>query len=173
MDSKEVRSYRAVYTADGNTLSGFGAIFDSPTTIREGGRTFTEIVRPGAFDRSLKDGRDVLVCFNHDANRLLGRTSSGTAKVWADHQGLRFSVELPDHARDVKEMFTRGDLQGCSFMFSVRKDRWDGNTRELLDLDVVECGPVVMPAYHAAVLTGLRSTGKYHKRLELLKRSLA
>jgi uncharacterized protein len=167
--NKEIRSYRAEYQTDGNTLSGFGAIFNSPTTIREGGRTFTEIVRPEAFARSLKANPDILVCFNHDANRLLGRTSAGTAKVWADNTGLRFSVELPEHARDVKEMFQRGDLQGCSFMFSVKRDKWDGNVRELLDLDVYECGPVVMPAYQDAVLTGLRSKEVLRKRLKLME----
>lgn len=169
--NKEIRSYRAEYTTEGNKLSGYGAVFNSPTQIREGGRTFTEIVRPEAFTRALKNNPDILVCFNHDVNRLLGRTSSGTAKVWADKQGLRFEVDLPEHARDVREMFQRGDLQGCSFMFSVKRDKWTDNTRELLELDVIELGPVVMPAYQDAVLTGLRSEN-HRKRLELLKRSL-
>ena len=155
MSTRETRSLATGYTTEGRTLSGLGAIYDSPTRISEGGRSFTEIIKRGAFDRFLAQSPDVLVCFNHDPNRLLGRTASGTAKVWTDSTGLRFSVDLPESAADVKEAVQRGDVTGCSFAFAVRKDKWTGDTRELLDLDLFELGPVVRPAYSGATVTGL------------------
>ena len=154
--NKEVRDLTGSVVTDNNRLEGYGAVYDSPARISERGRSFTEVVKRGAFDRILAKSPDVLVCFNHNPNRLLGRTASGTARVWSDAKGLRFSVDLPDSAADVRELAFRGDLRGCSFMFGVVKERWskDRSVRELVDLDLFELGPVVQPAYEEAVLSG-------------------
>lgn len=155
----ETRSLLNDLTGDGNTLTGYAAVFDSPTTIREGGRVFSEVIRRGAFRNAINSGGDVVSFFNHDPNRLLGRTSSGTLKIWEDDRGLRFEVQLPQHAQDVREMLQRGDLKGASFAFRPRSkdgEKWTGNTRELLDLYLAELGPVVQPAYPSTSV-GLRS----------------
>ncbi len=125
--------------------------FNSPTRITERGRTFTEVIRPGAFLRAGQAAaRDVVATFNHSLDRLLGRTSSGTLRLTETAEGLRYEVDLPDAAADVRELLARGDLRGSSFTAFARKDggeKWSGDTRELLALDLVEVGPVVMPAY--------------------------
>jgi len=160
----EVRSIKSTYGTDGNTLVGI-IPYDAPTTIDEGGRRFTEVVRPGAFRSSMT--ADVISCFNHDVNRLLGRTSSGTLSLIETPAGLKWSVQLPEHAADIKEMVSRGDLQGCSFTFSVNRggDTWTGDNRELRDLRLIEVGPVVMPAY-AQSTVALRSLMHYRRKLK-------
>ena len=150
----ETRSLPTQYKADGNRLVGYGIVWDSPATITERGRTFNEIVRRG----SINFPEDVIATFNHDTSRLLGRLSSGTLRLHQDDVGVKFEIDLPEHAHDIRELVQRGDLKGASFTFSVRPggEKWDGSTRELTALDVFELGPVTIPAYPSTSL-GLRS----------------
>lgn len=161
--NREVRTVAARFdgSADGKTLTGYAAVFDSPTEIVEWGFRFTETVRPGAFKRTLAAGGDVLCCFQHDPGRFLGRSSSGTATFSEDDRGLRFAVTLPDTpaGNEVRELVRRGDLNGASFSFSVPSggDQWSSPTfRELVDVDLYEAGPVLTPAYDSTSV-GLRA----------------
>jgi HK97 family phage prohead protease len=162
------------YKTEGNTLVGYGSVFGAeyPVTEPVDGRvrSFTEVVKKGAFARSLQTPGDVLCCFNHSPFHLLGRTSSGTLKVSEDDHGLRFSVELPDTqtGHEVKTLASRGDLAGASFYFGLPADgfTWSGNTRSLHDLRLYEVGPVVVPASRATQVQ-MRSNHLLFKRLHL------
>lgn len=176
---REIRAARVQTRAklDGRTLTGYAAVWDSPTEITQWGFRFTEVVKRGAFARTLAANADILVTLNHDPHRLLGRTSSGTAKLVEDATGLRFEVTLPEHGdgQIVRELVERGDLAGASFAFTVPDggERWTGPTyRELVDLNLFEAGPVVEPAYPATSL-GLRSAaGGGAPLLSLARRAL-
>lgn len=146
---------------DSKQLVGYAAVFDAPAEILEWGFRFTEVVRPGAFARSLASNPDILCTFEHTFAKLLGRTASGTAKFTEDKRGLRFEVTLTENGTgaEVRELVRRGDLRGASFMFSVPSggDKWTAPTfRELVDVNLIEAGPVVNPAYESTSL-GLRS----------------
>ena len=137
---------------ESRTLVGYGAVFNKPSQDLGG---FTEVIEPGAFDRTLDHGGDVLCCVNHDVNQLLGRSASGTVKLSVDEVGVKYEVSVPDTTvgRDALAMAERGDLFGSSFTFSVKSDgeRWekrDGqNVRYLTEVRLFELGPVVSPAY--------------------------
>ena len=133
-------------TASGRTLTGYAAVFGQDTRI--GG--FTERIAPGAFKASLSSGRDILALLDHRAEALLGRTSSGTLKLTEDSKGLRFDLSLPDtqHGRDLVALAERRDLGGMSFGFVATDEAWDGNTRELRQVDLHEISVVQSwPAY--------------------------
>lgn len=124
--------------------------YNAPARIFERGRLFTEVIRPGAFARTLTAARDVISTFNHDVNRLLGRTASGTLRLTDTPEGLRYEVDLPESAADVRELLARGDLRGSSFTAYPHKvggEKWTRDVRELLSLELAELGPVVNPAY--------------------------
>jgi len=110
--------------ADGRTvLSGYAVRYNT-TSVDLGG--FRETILPGAFDKVLnrqRGKRDVVALFNHDANQLLGRTSSGTLELSSDEKGLRYSVVLPNTelGRTIAELTARGDLRGSSFAFTVEQ----------------------------------------------------
>jgi hypothetical protein len=110
--------------ADGRTvLSGYAVRYNT-TSVDLGG--FRETILPGAFDKVLnrqRGKRDVVALFNHDANQLLGRTSSGTLELSSDEKGLRYSVVLPNTelGRTIGELTARGDLRGSSFAFTVEQ----------------------------------------------------
>lgn len=137
------------HTGSGKMLRGF-IPYNAPTQIFERGKRFTEVIRPGAFRRSLGSGRDVISTFNHDVNRLLGRTASGTLRLADGPDGLRYEVDVPESAADVRELLTRGDLRGSSFFAFPHRDggeTWTRDLRELTSLELIELGPVVNPAY--------------------------
>lgn len=92
---------------------------------------FKERLAKRSFDRVLSTSPDVCCLLNHDANHILGRTSSGTLKLEGTDEGLRFSCLLPntEAGRSTHEAIKRGDLAGCSFAFGCEK-RSDGTSRD-------------------------------------------
>lgn len=129
-------------------LAGYAAVFNSPSQDLGG---FTEIVRPGAFARSLRSGRDPLALVQHMPQLVLGRRSAGTLRLSEDARGLAFEIDVPDTtaARDLLVSVERG----ASFAFSTPAggDRWevrDGKVvRELIDVDLHEVTVTAQPAY--------------------------
>jgi hypothetical protein len=132
-------------------LVGHAAVFNSPSQDLGG---FTEVVKPGAFTRTLKSG-DPLALVAHMPSLVLGRRSAGTLKLSEDQRGLAFDIAVPDTtaARDLLVSVERGDVRGASFAFSVPKggDTWEtrGNdvVRHLLDVDLHEITITASPAY--------------------------
>lgn len=159
MADMEHRRAAAAAAAPGLKLTGYAALFDRGADI--GG--FTEVIRRGAFSASLA-AREVLCLVDHDPARLLGRTSSGTLRLAEDDKGLRYELDLPDtqEGRDIYILAQRGDLGGMSFGFTVRADgeKWTGNRRELLAVDLFEISVVhSWPAYQGTTVEP-RSKGR-------------
>lgn len=153
------------YTPDGAQLedragqppviTGYAAVFNSLSQelpLHEG-RTFREVIRPGAFAEALTDGSDVLARYEHV--QILGRTKNGTLRLTEDHRGLRYAIDPPDTTtgRDVVTLIQRGDVPYSSFAFKVKKggDTWkregDTLTREIRAVYLIDVAPVSQPAY--------------------------
>lgn len=132
-------------------LAGYAAVFDQPSLPLGWG--FVEVVRRGAFAKTLRDGADVRCYLNHDPSLLLGRRSAGTLRLEEDSLGLRFEVDVPDtsYGRDVLALVRRGDLSQCSFAFTPIRERWrreDGqDLRELVEVRLYDVSVVSEPAY--------------------------
>ncbi|MDI3341601.1 MAG: HK97 family phage prohead protease [Sphaerobacter sp.] len=132
-------------------IVGYAAVFDVPSEDLGG---FTEIIRPGAFRKTLQDGADVRALWNHDPNWVLGRTKAGTLKLAEDERGLRIEITPPPTAwaRDLMESIRRGDVDQMSFGFWTVRDRWSSDetgrvTRELIEVKLFDVSPVTFPAY--------------------------
>lgn len=134
-------------------VTGYAAVFDS---ISEPiGGVFREVIRPGAFRKSLQES-DVLAFWNHDTGEVLGRRANGTLFLEEDAHGLRFTLDMPDTARgrDAYELIKRGDVQNMSFGFTAIKDEAalteDGELlRVVREAQLYEISPVTWPAYRA------------------------
>lgn len=134
--------------AEGKKLVGYAAVFDQETRISD----FHEVIRRGAFSASLAAGDDKLALVDHDSGKVLGRTKSGTLRLFEDERGLRFEVDMPETSlgRDLLAMAARGDLGGASFAFTVPPDGevWTGDKRELRSVRLHEISIVQsFPAY--------------------------
>lgn len=146
----EIRS-SGVLTARGKTLSGYAAVFNSEANLG----AFSEVIRPGAFAKSLATGSSIRALYHHDAHALLGTTRGGTLQLREDAHGLAFELVLPDttHGRDLAVLVDRGDVAGCSFGFKVPDggDRWEQRgtviVRELLEVELHEVTLTADPAY--------------------------
>lgn len=78
IQNRETRTYNARMDVepDGNTVTGYAAVFNSMSEEMWG---FRERIEPTAFDNA--DISDVRALFNHDPNMLLARSSSGTLQL--------------------------------------------------------------------------------------------
>lgn len=132
-------------------ITGYALLYNSPSkpmkTAR--GTAFSERIAPGAIGTI--EGRDIMGRYNHQL--ILGRTSSGTMKLFADDKGLRYEITPTDSAAadHVVKSIERRDVTGSSFAFRTIKDSWkieNGQAvRELQGLDLIDVGPVDNPAY--------------------------
>lgn len=130
-------------------LRGYAAVYDQPSEPLP----WTEVVKPGAFDRSLARGDDVRALIDHKSDLLIGRRSSKTLRMESDAKGLKVIITPPNNTngRNIVESVRRGDIDGMSFGFITRTDNWhyvDGEeVRELIDVDLFDVSVVTWPAY--------------------------
>jgi len=112
-----------VAVGEGRKLKGYAVRYNDRSThyIAPGTK---ERFAPNAFAKTLGSGADVRALFEHKAENLLGRTSSGTLQLRSDDDGLSFDLSLPDTqlGRDVYELTKRGDIRGMSFGFQCTDD---------------------------------------------------
>ncbi|MGE7838015.1 HK97 family phage prohead protease [Viridibacillus arvi] len=154
-------------------ISGYASVFNSKTSI---GDYFEEVIAPGAFARSLAEN-DVRALFNHNWDKVLGRTRSGTLRLTEDERGLKFEVDLPNTtaARDLAESMERKDIDQCSFGFIASKEKWDYSVepalRTVIEADLYEISVVSIPAYddtEAAVVRSKEIDESVEKRIKIL-----
>jgi len=138
-------------------IAGYAALFDSPSKNLGG---FTEVIAPTAFTRSLAEKAVVRFTFNHSLDDVLARTDSGSLELSTDSKGLKFRAQLNKkiqrHA-DIWEACRSKLYDECSFAFTVPEggDAWspDGRRRTLLDVDLMDCAIVGVPAYEGTTAT--------------------
>lgn len=162
MAKREIRTITELRAEQNGTdliLTGYAALFNSKSKDLGG---FVEEIAPGAFTRSLKDNADVKATFNHDANMILGRTKSGTLTLEQDERGLKWRCMLDPEQRmhrDLHASVKRGDIDECSFAFTVTKDNQEWRAeqvgendwqavRRLVDVDLIDVSAVTYPAYN-------------------------
>lgn len=132
-------------------IVGHAAVFNE---LSEELSYYREKIAPGAFAKTIKEA-DVRSLFNHDPNFVLGRTKSGTLKLFEDNKGLAVEIIPPDTAwaRDLMETMRRGDVDQMSFGFQVVKEDWEGDVnnpiRVLKEVRLFDVSPVTFPAYSA------------------------
>jgi len=140
-----------------NIVSGYAAVFNKKVLIYG----YTEVIRRGAFSKTLNDGADVRALINHDPNKILGRTVNGTLKLEEDEKGLKYELQLDDttYAKDLLKSIKRKDITQNSFGFEIIQQKTDHNKlmREITEVKLFDISPVTFPAYPDAKIIGVRS----------------
>jgi uncharacterized protein len=166
---------RAESEGDEMALVGYAAKFNSPSKqmTDKSGYQFVETIAPGAFTRALAEKQDVRCLFNHDNNKVLGRTASGTLTLKQDNVGLAFRCKLDPRQqahRDLHAAVDRGDISECSFAFAPngqQGDDWqdtrsaDGSwmlKRTLKDVNLFDVSAVTHPAYNDTSVSAREAT---------------
>ncbi len=141
-------------------FEGYAAVFDQPSKLmRENGKVFVESIKREAFNEVLDNGPKVRLVVNHDSDKLLGRTESGTLELSVDDIGLKYRASVPNTTlgNDTFEQIKRGDYFESSFMFGVRPDDqvWSFNktenvwNRELTNIPVLQDVSIVTDGAYA------------------------
>ena len=142
LDAEEMR-----FNESDNVIEGYGARFD---VWSENLGFFKEKIAPGAFGKTIGEN-DIRSLFNHDNNKILGRTKAKTLELWEDQKGLMFKTSLPDttYARDLAISIKRKDITQNSFGFETVRDTWNksNDKRILEEVRLFDVGPVTFPAY--------------------------
>ncbi|MFI9344931.1 HK97 family phage prohead protease [Streptomyces sp. NPDC052773] len=157
---------------DGRTLTGYAALFDTPTEINSWEGVFTEKIRKGAFRKTIRENTPVMQ-FDHGRHPLIGSIPIGSiTDLREDDQGLYVEGRITDNwlMQPVRDAIAEQSVNGMSFRFEVVREEWrDVNgklvkpeevydllwmpgdrgplQRELIELKCRELGPVVFPAY--------------------------
>ena len=133
-------------------IVGLAAVFDS--------EAHNEVIRHGAFTKTLLESNDIRALWNHDSGRPLGRTKNDTLSLRETDKGLEVEI-VPDPettwGHDAMQAIKRGDVSGFSFGFEIVKEklteRGDEKApplRELLEVKLFEVSPVTFPWYEEA-----------------------
>lgn len=110
----------------GLTFEGVASVVDVPYTVRDQFGEFTETIRAGAFNKTLKDSKaDVALFVNHDTRSLpLATRASKTLDLMADPH-LRVIANLNGSRPSVQEArhaVADGQARQMSIGFNVPKD---------------------------------------------------
>lgn len=87
---------------------------------------YYEVLEPGCITREMLDEQDIKLTMFHDRQIILGRSNhgKGTLSYEVDSVGVKFTCEMP-HTADgdtALELVQRGDIDGCSFIYSTDED---------------------------------------------------
>ncbi|GHH87822.1 HK97 family phage prohead protease [Streptomyces capitiformicae] len=172
---------------DGQTLTGYAAVFGQETEIDSWEGHFTESIRKGAFRKTIRESTPVMQ-FDHGRHPLIGSLPIGSiADLREDDQGLFVEGRITDNwlMQPVRDAIAEKTVNGMSFRFEVVREEWrDVNgklvkpeevldllwmpgdrgplRRELIELKCRELGPVVFPAY-AGTEVSVRARGMAHE----------
>ncbi len=124
----------------GLRFAGYAALFGE----RDAGR---DVIRPGAFARTLAARRDPLPLFwQHRPDLRIGWIE----QIGEDRRGLRVIAALDNTDGGAGRALRSGAVSGLSFGYRTRASRKDAAGRELHDLDLLEVSLVTHPMQHRA-----------------------
>ena len=115
--------------APSRTIVGRAILFNTPSRPlwTDDDEEAVEVIAPEAITREILDQCDIKMTMFHDRQLILARSNKGegTLSYEVDEKGVTFAFEAPNTVDGDKalELVRRGDLAGCSFMFSTHY--WD------------------------------------------------
>lgn len=121
-------------------FEGYACVVEEPYEMCDWLGPYTEVVRSGAFTKTLSENADVPFKINHEG-MTLARTKSGTMRLAEDTTGLHVEAELDPanpHVQALRSAMDRGDIDEMSFAFWVTRQVWspDWEQRDILEVNL-------------------------------------
>lgn len=122
------------------TFTGYACVTEAGYEMSDWLGDFTEVVRSGAFTKTLAENCDVPFLVNH-GGLTLARTKSGTMALAEDGTGLHTEAQLDPRnnaVQDLQSAMDRGDVDEMSFAFWVTRQQWspDFDQRDILEVNL-------------------------------------
>ena len=122
------------------TFTGYACVTEQGYEMQDWLGPFTEVVRQGAFTKTLAENADVPFLVNH-GGLTLARTKSGTLRLAEDDTGLHTEADLDPaspHVQALRSAMERGDVDEMSFGFWVTRQQWspDYDQRDILEVNL-------------------------------------
>jgi HK97 family phage prohead protease len=158
--------------AESLTFTGYACVTEVGYTMSDWLGDFTEVVRKGAFTKTLSENADVPFLVNH-GGLTLARTKSGTMELSEDDTGLHVEARLDPaspHVAALRSAMDRSDVDEMSFGFWITRQQWspDFDQRDILEVnlnqgDVSAVNFGANPATAGAQLNAREVTGQLER----------
>ena len=113
--------------AESRTIEGYALKFGVRSRLLcDWWNDYYEVLEPGCVTREMLDAQDIKLTMFHDRQLVLARSnkSKGTLSYEVDNVGVKFWADMPHTVDGDKalELVGRGDIAGCSFIYSTDED---------------------------------------------------
>lgn len=127
--------------SDGSaTIEGYASVTERGYEMWDMFGAYTEVVRQGAFTKTLSESPQVQLLLNH-GGLAMAYTKSGTLRLSEDDTGLYMAAEVNTTRSDVRDMLAAlkdGDVDEMSFAFRVMRQQWspDYDQRDITEVSL-------------------------------------
>lgn len=134
----EVRAKKG--TSGVSTIEGYASVTESPFEMWDWLGPYSEVVRTGAFGKTLAENPQVQLLLNH-GGLAMAYTKAGTLRLSEDSTGLHMEADVNTQRSDVTDMLAAlgdGSVDEMSFAFRVTRQQWspDYDQRDILEVDL-------------------------------------
>lgn len=134
----EVRAKKGVSNV--STIEGYASVTETPFEMWDWLGPYSEVVRTGAFGKTLAENPQVQLLLNH-GGLAMAYTKAGSLRLAEDATGLHMEADVNVSRSDVGDMVTAIEDQAVdemSFAFRVTRQQWspDYDQRDILEVDL-------------------------------------
>lgn len=122
------------------TISGYASVVEEPYEMWDFLGAYAEVVRSGAFTKTLSETPQVQLLLNH-GGLAMAYTKAGSLRLSEDSTGLHMEADVTSSRSDVQDMLLAledGSVDEMSFAFRVTRQIWspDYDQRDILEVDL-------------------------------------
>lgn len=135
------------------TFEGYAAIFNKPDALNE-------VIEPGAFTKTLKEGNTRPMLWYHDP-----RNPIGIVELEVDKKGLKVFGTLNLEVQAAKEkhaLMKQKVIKGLSFGFKTIVDAWEDTLRMLKEVKLYEVSPCTFQSHPKALIANVKQEKTEH-----------
>jgi len=123
-----------------STIEGYASVTEAPFEMWDWLGPYSEVVRTGAFAKTLAETPQVQLLLNH-GGLAMAYTQAGSLRLSEDTTGLHMEADVNTKRGDVNDMLLaleEGSVDEMSFAFRVTRQQWspDYDQRDILEVDL-------------------------------------
>ncbi|MFD9225386.1 HK97 family phage prohead protease [Streptomyces sp. NPDC060064] len=123
-----------------STVEGYASVTEAPFEMWDWLGPYSEVVRTGAFAKTLSETPQVQLLLNH-GGLAMAYTQAGSLRLSEDTTGLHMEADVNTKRSDVNDMLLaleEGSVDEMSFAFRVTRQQWspDYDQRDILEVDL-------------------------------------